>query len=168
MPRRRYYKRTANKDKYSIEHTIVRTNPTSEWNEIAGSGSIATSYQVYHNIVPPTDLEGMRKVKHLTITASNMSSSTNPVYYVLAYVPQGYNPQNINLPIASSNISTYQANQYVLSSGWLDFDGGPLRIRTNLSRNLNSGDSISLVLATYNAAVNNYYVFDVTYAITLQ
>ena len=35
-----------------------------------------------------------------------------------------------------------------MSSGVLDFSGGPLRIRSKLSRNLNSGDRIALALAT--------------------
>ena len=45
-------------------------------------------------------------------------------------------------------ITLYEPNQFVMSSGVLDFSGGPLRIRSKLSRNLNSGDRIALALAT--------------------
>ena len=169
MGRRRYFKRTSQKDKYSIERTSIRTDTTDHWTEIAAEADAALSYQTYHTIVAPSNTQGMRKVKHLTITASNGGlSSNNPLYYVIAYVPQGYNPQKIYMPNVGTAIDTYQANQYVMSSGWLDFDGGPLRIRTPLSRNLNSGDSIVLILGSYYNNANLFYIFDVTYAITLQ
>lgn len=168
MPRRRYYKRH-NKDKYSVEHTSIRTNTTDLWEEVPAVADSALSYQTTHTIVESTDLQGMRKVKHLTITASNAGlTSTNPLYYVLAYVPQGYDPQKIYMPSPGVALDTYSANQYVMSCGWLDFDGGPLRIRSRLSRNLNSGDSIVLILASYFNNANIYYVLDCTYAITLQ
>ena len=51
---------------------------------------------------------------------------------------------NIQWPTYGSQLSIYEPNQFVLSRGVLDFTGGPLRIRTPLSRNLNSGDRIQL------------------------
>ena len=168
MPRRYRRRNFGNKDKYSIEHTIIRTAPTDQWTQITGEGSVNTSFQTYHTVVSGADFEGMRKVKHITITASNGSPTQSPLYYVVAYVPQGYAPQEIKMPIPGVSLSTYEANQFVMSCGWLDFDGGPLRIRTPLSRNLNSGDDIVLILASYSQSNSIYYIFDVTYAITLQ
>lgn len=168
MPRRRYYKRTGNRDKYSVEHTCVRTNPTSQWSQVAATSASPTTYQSTYVLVTSTDMQGMRKVKHLTITASNAASSLNPLYYAVVFVPSGYEPQDLVLPNSNGATDIYPANQYVMSCGWLDFDGGPLRIRSKLSRNLNSGDAIALILGSYSQNESAYYVFDVTYAITLQ
>ena len=168
MARRYRRRRFGNKDKYSVEHTSVRTSTSDQWTTVAASSVSAASYQTYHTIVEATDLQGMRKVKHLTITASNAGATQSVLYYVLAYVPQGYDPQQIYMPLANSSVDTYPANQYVMSCGWLDFDGGPLRIRTPLSRNLNSGDRIVLILGAYQPSNATYFVFDVTYAISLQ
>lgn len=168
MPRRFFRRRHINKDKYSVEHTSVRTLPTDQWDQVAATGDAAASFQTVHTIVDANNIQGMRKVKHITITASNAQTSLNPLYYILAYVPQGYDPQNILMPNPGVSIDTYPANQYVMSCGWLDFDGGPLRIRSHLSRNLNSGDSIVLILGSYSGSNSVYYVFDCTYAITLQ
>ena len=39
-----------------------------------------------------------------------------------------------------------------MASGVIDFSAGPTRIYSRLARNLNSGDNIYLVLATYSTA----------------
>ena len=143
MVRRFFRKRHTNRDRYSVEHTSVRTTTTDQWTQVQAIGDAAASFQTIHTIVAASEIQGMRKVKHITLTASNAQTSLNPLYFVLAYVPQGYEPQQIFMPNAGASLDTYPANQYVMSCGWLDFDGGPLRIRTRLSRNLNSGDSIA-------------------------
>ena len=62
--RRRYYKRTQNRDKYSVEHTTIHTrNFGMDTTEVGRQWAI--------NILPPTEIEGMRKVKHLTISFCN-------------------------------------------------------------------------------------------------
>lgn len=150
--RRRFYK--GSKDKYSVEqHSFQQAT--------AASGDLAVE------VVPANALQGMRKVKHLTVslTAPNTGSSVgniNALYWALVYVPQGtsVNPLNIGGP------SLYEPNQFVLNSGIVDPDAGPIRISTPLSRNLNSGDSIWLVLGS--TAANTSINGMVQYAITLQ
>ena len=171
MPRR-YRRRIVNKDKYSIEQTILATPPSDNWNTIPGNAEAETqdSRQYSVAILPPSDLQGMRKIKHLTFTVSNNGtndSSFPQLLYAIVYVPQGYTPQTINYPIPGGATSLYEANQYVMSSGVLDFSGGPLRIKSPLSRNLNSGDSIYIIFAT---SVTNgvSLTAEVKYAITLQ
>ena len=169
MPRRRYYRRPRiNNDKYSVERTLLQTPTTDQWTQVPGTGQTQTSQQTFAPIVPAIQEQGMRKVKHLEITASNPTAGAGPIYYVVAFVPQGYEPQQIIVPSPGNSSGCYQANQFVMSSGWLDFDGGPLRIRTPLSRNLNSGDSVYLILASLSSSTTIYYVFDIKYAITLQ
>ena len=93
MPKRFFRKRQFNRDKYSVEHTSVRTTTTDQWTQVGAVGDSAASFQTTHTIVAPSEIQGMRKVKHITLTASNAQTSLNPLYYVLAYVPQGYDPQ---------------------------------------------------------------------------
>ena len=170
MPyRRRYYKRTANKDKYSIEQTLINLPPSTEWQEFPAVPelNIAQTKQFAISVIPPTEIQGTRKVKHFTLTFSGGDGS-KPLYYSLIYVPSGYEPQRINIPSSGFAISAYDANQFIISQGVLDFTGGPLRIKSPLSRNLNSGDSIFLVFA-FPTTDNFQGLFaTVRYAITLQ
>jgi len=166
MPKRFFRKRYGPKNKYSIEQTIVNTPSSSTWELYAAVGNLAATRQTAYSILPPTDVQGMRKVKHFTITFTS-TVDTQPFYYALVFVPSGYAPQRINLPNEGIAIDSYDANQFVISQGVLDFSGGPLRIRSPLSRNLNSGDSIYLLMATYNG-VDAAILASVQYAMTLQ
>ena len=157
--RRRYY-RSGNKDKYSVEHTSFISRLT-----------VGTTNSV--SIVPSTAIRGMRKVKHLTVSLSNSSSDDNlaGVRWALVYVPEGYTPQAFNIPtLENPSVDLYAANQFVMSCGVVDFTAGPARIRTPLSRNLNSGDQIVLLLSPFFVGgTGNLDVSGVvSYAITLQ
>ena len=170
MPyRRKYYKRTSNRDKYSIEQTLLSIPPSENWQEFPGIAEqhIATSRQYAISVIPPTEVQGTRKVKHFTLSFS-CNDFNALMYYSLIYVPAGYEPQRINVPETGFATSSYDANQFIISQGVLDFTGGPLRIKTPLSRNLNSGDSIFLVFAHTGAALTSNIFSTVRYAITLQ
>ena len=167
MPyKRRYHRRSYNKDKYSIEQTNITTPNITTWTQIDPTSEFEqSSYQFTIQVIPPVNAEGMRKVKHLT--ASFSTSADTLLYYAVVFVPQGYDPQIIHIAGPGYAVNSYVANQFVMSTGVLDFTGGPCRIRSPLSRNLNSGDSIYLLLATVTPApvpVNA----QVQYAITLQ
>ena len=153
MPRRYRYKRYfGNKDKYSHETTNIQTPWMNNWTLVPStSAEIAPSRQFTIPIIPPTDVQGMRKVKHITASFScDNKVYSNVVYYYIVYVPQGYQPQPVSVPAIGNAVNGYSANQFIMGSGVLDFEGGPCRIRSSLSRNLNSGDSIVLILATVN------------------
>ena len=167
MPyRRRYRRHFGNKDKYSIEQTNIITPTPSNWPVVEPTDeSEQTSYQYAISIIPPTDMEGVRKVKHLTISFS--FNADTPLYYSIVYVPQGYQPQTLHVPAQGYAVNSYRANQFVMNTGALDFTGGPCRIRSPLSRNLNSGDGIYLILATYTQTTQPVLA-QVKYAITLQ
>lgn len=163
---RRYRRYRSNRDKYSVEQTIINTPTSSLWPLYASTELLAATRQVAYSILPPSDVQGMRKVKHFDITFT-ASTETQQYYYALVFVPAGYEPQRINLPHSDAVVQAYDANQFVISQGVLDFSGGPLRMRTKLSRNLNSGDGVYLLLATYDG-VNNTIFAAVRYAVTLQ
>ena len=163
---RRYYKRSyrSNKDKYSVENTTIITPSGASWTPVTGDDTTTQdSVQFTQVIVPEADVEGMRKVKHLTLSFSNNSQTAEqiPVLYALVFVPQGYIPNNIRVPVSGSATSMYNPNQFVMSSGVLDFSGGPLRIRTPLSRNLNSGDSIWVILAAVTPPTGTLILFGI-------
>ena len=166
MPRR--YRRTnfRNRDKYSVEQTIINTPSSSTWQLYPASGNLDDSRQIDFPILPPTDTQGMRKIKHFLLSFTS-TVDNQPFYYALVFVPAGYEPQRINLPNEGTAVGAYDANQFVISQGVLDFSGGPLRIRSPLSRNINSGDSIYLILATYDG-VDAGILASIKYAITLQ
>ena len=148
MPRRRYYRRAGNRDKYSVEQTIINTPSSTTWTLYPAQGSLDDTRQIDFSVLPPTETQGMRKVKHFLLSFT-CTADTQPFYYALVFVPAGYEPQRIALPNEGTAVPAYDANQFVISQGVLDFSGGPLRIRSPLSRNLNSGDSIYLCIATY-------------------
>lgn len=167
---RKYNGNSRKSNRYSIERVILNVcgvdphfnydpeDPSSKPPE----GNLPTvNYSL--PIINPSTIQGLRKVKNLTIT---FTSTTQSLYfYALIYVPQGQNLSLITLPDSGYAEDVYPANQYVLSSGWLSFTGGPCRIFTPLARNLNSGDTIHLVLATPNAPDDEMVFAEVQYAI---
>lgn len=169
MPRRRYYKRKP-RYKYSVEQTVMVTPDVSNWPQVSGiEGETQLSRQFSQVVVKNTSVQGMRKVKHLTLSICNNRSDLDalPILYAIVYVPEGYSPKDINYPISGSPMSLYEPNQFVMSCGAIDFNAGPMRIRSPLSRNLNSGDSIYIILASNKSEASGITIA-VKYAITLQ
>ena len=152
MPK--FYKRKytrQNRDKYSVEQRAVTFSTDAQL--VSGLSQQAVV------VVPPTDLQGMRKVKHLT--ASLVSSTPAATFYwALVYVPQGTTPNPL-----STGANLYEPNQFVMNCGIIDNDAGPMRVYSSLSRNLNSGDAIYLVVG---ALAQTNISMCVRYAITLQ
>ena len=147
--KKKYYR--GGKDKYSVEHR-------------GGSISVPTyPTQQVTTIVPPSTLEGTRKVKHLGITLSSNVTDITGMYWALVYVPEGYTANSLSVTAGSS---IYEPNQNVMACGVLNFSAGPARIYSKLSRNLSSGDHIDLILLSTGPAAIVATVVD--YAITLQ
>ena len=96
-------------------------------------------------IVPGTDVEGMRKVKHLTVSMSPDTTSTLSFYWALVYVPQGTTPADINISSALSG-AMYEPNQFVMNCGIMSTGAGPIRVSSPIARNLNDGDAIYLLV----------------------
>ena len=66
MPRRYRRRYFGNRDKYSVEQTIINTQPTTEWTAYEAEGDLAASVQTQFSIIAPSDIQGMRKVFDLT------------------------------------------------------------------------------------------------------
>ena len=156
MPRRYYPRRyVVNRDKYSVQQNTFRL--------------LLTSQNPQNNIVcvPDSATEGMRKVKHLTISLGNITGS-GVLYWALVFVPAGYSPNSINIPSQNAGGSLYEPNQFVMNCGCLDIDAGPCRISSPVARNLNSGDSIQCIIAAPGLSSQVDVTGIVKYAITLQ
>lgn len=117
-----------------------------DWTPIQSTdATLANTRQTSFSVVPPTEIQGKRTIGHFTLSFS--SDAKARVAYALVYVPEGYDNNEIQLPAPGFSAALYNPSQFVISSGMLDFDGGPCRIRTKLKRNLNQNDRIVLIFA---------------------
>lgn len=172
MPKR--WKRAGRRAKYSIEQTLVHPPITygsgSDWTFVDGDQMQGPSYQWNVTVVEPTTIQGTRKAKHFELSFS-VADIDDPIAYALVFVPEGYSANPIRVPAPNYYMTLYEPAQYVISQGVLDFSGGPCRIRTPLSRNMNSGDKIVLILAVpseeQETAQNINMYATVKYAITM-
>lgn len=156
MPKRYYPRRSyGSRDKYSVQQNTFRL--------------LLSQQNPQNNIVcvPDTNVEGMRKVKHLTISLGNLSGS-GVLYWALVFVPAGYTANTLNIPAQNAGGSLYEPNQFVMNCGCVDIDAGPCRISSPVARNLNSGDSIQCIVAAPGTTGNIDVTGIIKYAITLQ
>ena len=155
MPRRYRYRRYT-RPKKSVRYS----NETlyTDWILNIARGDLYTNHKKWSiKIIPETNLQGLRKIKNITL---NLALSPDEVvsvdihdgvynpnfYWALVYVPEG---QGVGAPVATDNntpfVSLYEPNQNVIISGVMTA-GVPMTRKTRLSRNLNSGDSIYLIV----------------------
>ena len=87
-----------------------------------------------------------------------------PIFWALVYVPEGTQPGSLNL--VSPTATLYEPNQFVMNCGISDPTAGPIRFYSPLARNLNSGDTINLLVASRSADTTDV-VGTVRYAISL-
>ena len=153
---RRPYKRPryGKRDKYSVQQKCV---------EISTVNDTDTSKV---EIVPGTDVEGMRKVKHLTVTVAPEMTDGSSFYWAIVYVPQGTTPGNINVTATGAS-GMYEPNQFVMNCGVVCPNAGPIRFTSPVARNLNDGDGIYMLIRSTTGGTNQYNCV-VRYAITLQ
>ena len=118
-------------------------------------------------------LKGMRKVKHLTcnltqvVTGGSGGAESN-LFWALVYVPQGTTAGALNVATAGATPSSmYEPNQFVMNCGVIDPTAGPIRIYSPISRNLNDGDKISLLIRPTLDGAATIISLCVRYAITL-
>lgn len=143
MPRyyKRYYPRYR-KQKYSNE--TYSSNGYWSLSDLNGNGNIRDSFWV--EIVKPSANGGVRKCKNFTFTAGVHVVNDGvelhiPYQYLLVYVPEGQDASSYQTGAGS----LYEPNQNVIMAG-SGTSGSPLKGFTRLARNLNSGDTIQLIL----------------------
>ena len=138
MPyRRRAYRRGryGSRDKYSVHQKAF---------SFTAQASPTTTAQL---IVPSSATEGMRKVKHLTVNLTPiLDQDGGQIWWALVYVPQGTTAGSIQLATTAALSDMYEPNQYVMNCGIVDPTAGPIRFSSPISRNLNNGDAIVLLV----------------------
>ena len=135
--RRRAYKRSrGSRDKYSVHQKAF---------SFTAAASPTTTAQL---IVPSTATEGMRKVKHITVNLTPLGpeGESTAIWWALVYVPQGTTAGSITLASTAALTDMYEPNQFVMNCGIADPDAGPIRFSSPISRNLNNGDVIVLLV----------------------
>ena len=94
-------------------------------------------------VVPSTVVEGMRKVKHITVNAT-VQGESDAFYWAIVYVPQGTTPNAIQISTSATCPGMYEPNQFCMNCGVVDGTAGPIRFGSPVARNLNDGDAIYL------------------------
>jgi len=144
--RKRYTRRSrGGRDKYSMENRIVNYNLSDQGTELVVA---AVRYQNVLTIVPGTSLQGMRKVKHITIQITGTDNNIR-LYFAVIYVPIGTTPNQLGAVAFPDTL--YEPSQFVMGSGCVDAETGPNRIHIPTSRNLNEGDQLVLLTGSPNA-----------------
>lgn len=144
--RQRYFRSfpyRSSKTRYSNE-TMNSTNEL----EFTGAGSTNINPIT---LVPAISQQGVRKTKNYTLSlycsVIGENSLEAPLQFVLVYVPEGTTASALNIGTNQATASLYEPNQNVILQGSILAGGSVVqRFSTRLARNLNSGDSVQLIL----------------------
>lgn len=143
MPRR--YRR-----RYSTRRPLKTVKYSNETSNLIGPLTITstdTGSQINAPLVSAVNTQGMRKAKNFTLKL--IYGGNTPLIWALVYVPQGQTPSKLTRGSADTPASMYEPNQNVIMSGFIVPTYQQAQVyRTRLARNLNSGDSIQLLVAT--------------------
>lgn len=130
--RRRYYRP---KKKYNIENRVIH--------ELISSNRENGFNQNQIQIVPPSTIEGVRKVTRFNITVTS-NADIGTIYWALVYIPEGA----VTSSLFPNQNTLFNPSNYVLASGVTDTTSGPIRISSRIQKNLNANDQIYLLTAT--------------------
>ena len=119
-------------------------------------------------VVPSTVVEGMRKIKHITVNAT-VQGESDAFYWAIVYVPQGTTPNAIQISTSATSPGMYEPNQFCMNCGVVDGTAGPIRFGSPVARNLNDGDAIYLLVRPIpsQTGMNISVIATVRYAISL-
>ncbi len=138
--------------------TIKYSNETFNFN--AALNIPANSNPTYQSpIVLDTNIGGTRKIKNLSLSIMAYSRNNDwaiPFVFAVIYYPE-QTGQEIKPPVlnvggtindqAIEPLSIYEPNQNVIMSGFIPTSSNtPVTFRSRLARNLNSGDTVLLLL----------------------
>lgn len=133
---------------YRSPRTRYSNETMNSTNQLSFTGTSTTNIDPIV-LVPSISQQGVRKTKNYTLSlyCSQIGNNTTPLQFVLVYVPEGTKPSALSIGANDATTSLYEPNQNVILQGSI-LAGGSLvqRFTTRLSRNLNSGDSIQLII----------------------
>lgn len=150
MYRRRY--RLTRSFSYRLPRTRYSNETMNSTNTLNFSGTGSTNLTPI-TLVSAISQQGVRKTKNYTLSlyCSQIGNTSAPLQFVLVYVPEGTTPSALSIGTNTATTSLYEPNQNVILQGSI-LAGGSLvqRFSTRLARNLNSGDSIQLIIQNPN------------------
>lgn len=162
MRRSRGYTRRYSRRIKSVKYSNETVNCTGIWELLDN----ATQKNIV--LIAKADIQGTRKCKNFEITfcgtewfhddpnADKEVDRTLPVAWALIYVPEGTVPGALQSGNLTRSASLYEPNQNVIMSGlWPANLTSNYKVKTRLARNLNSGDSIYLVMDTVGGQPNH-------------
>lgn len=148
MRRSRGYTRRYSRRIKTVKYSNETTNAS-------GSFTIADgNQQVEMPMIAPSNVQGTRKCKNFELSLcggpwQDTDSELTPISWALVYVPEGTQPGGIRQGALGTPASLYEPSQNVIMSGiWPANLTSNYKVKTRLARNLNSGDSIFLILRT--------------------
>ena len=154
MRRSRGYTRRYARRIKSVKYSNETVNSTGQF-EVTDTNNTQQNMVV----VAKADIQGTRKCKNFELsmtggplfhddaTTDATVDKNIPIIWALVYVPEGTTPGSVHWGGLDRSASLYEPNQNVIMSGvWPANLTSPYKMKTRLARNLNSGDSIYLVM----------------------
>jgi hypothetical protein len=159
-----YRRRTSTRRPYSSYSrrapykTVKYSSETCSFNNTL---TIDATEQVAAVIIAATQVQGMRKAKNFTLKLSVPVPLC--LYALVVFVPQGTAPSHANSGTPLNPSSLYEPNQHLIMSTIVQPNmTSPIILRSSLARNLNSGDTLQLIIFNPNIAA----VEDIPFAVT--
>ena len=148
MPRTRIRSYRRSRPLKTVKYSNETYNATVNFNLDAGVQASAA-------LISAIDTQGTRKAKNFTLRF--VFGGNVPLVFAMVYLPQGQQPGNLTLGTVQQPASLYEPNQNVILSGYIvSHQNQAPSFRTRLARNLNSGDSICLIIRTVDGSpINN-------------
>jgi hypothetical protein len=152
MPRRfRRYARSA--------RTVKPIRYSNETVSGTTGGGLAAGATYHVIVVPGVPGPGVRKVKNPTLRlAMSQPNPAFPILWALVYVPEGFPDTALKLDygVSDNPPSLFEPNQNLIMAGVMPATGAaePITYRSRIARNLNSGDSIHLLVRGMSANVD--------------
>lgn len=149
MRRSRGYTRRYSRRIKTVKYSNETTNASGDFEITNGA------QQIEMPLIAPSNVQGTRKCKNFELSlcgspwAGEGVPTEIPVSWALVYVPEGTQPGDIRQGALGTPASLYEPSQNVIMSGiWPGNLTSNYKVKTRLARNLNSGDSIYLILRT--------------------
>lgn len=149
--------------------TVRYSNETVSLATTLNLADKVTDKTTHHALITSTDIQGVRKAKNFTLNIA--CDSGEPFQWALVYVPQGFPDKSLTLDVGVETASSiFEPNQNIIMSGTTWYNCPQNKFTTRLARNLNSGDSIYILLrqlVIHPEPAQAHFYCTLNYAITL-
>lgn len=168
MRRSRGYSRRFSRRIKTVKYSNETTTASGLIQQEAGDQTTALV------LIADSNVQGVRKCKNFELSLcgaawGNTDNPNTPVVWALVYVPEGTEPTALRFGELNNPASLYEPSQNVIMSGiWPATQTSNYKVKTRLARNLNSGDSIYLLLrpgAPMEEGADKAVVVNLNYAI---